>query len=136
MLVSLYPTSTHRLPLLFCLLIASYFAQAGSNKAHFIESKNADILMRAGADESWEECFKFKAGDTLDYSLRSPQPLNFNIHYHRENTVNYPVKTTLHEQTSGSFTAPETDTYCFMWGNTEQQKKSFVVHFEFNLRKP
>jgi hypothetical protein len=41
--------------------------------------------------------------------------VDFNIHYHRDKDVFYPVKASASRAGEGSFTAPHADTYCLMW---------------------
>jgi hypothetical protein len=62
-----------------------------------------------------ERCLKLEAGQSLRYSFRSSEPVDFNIHFHRGNDVFYPVKQAAVRSVKATFQATATDDYCLMW---------------------
>lgn len=64
-----------------------------------------------------EHCFKLAAGAEVKYRFKASGEIDFNIHYHRDKDVFFPVK---HERVlrhAGAFRAPAADDYCLMWEN-------------------
>ncbi len=68
-----------------------------------------------------EECFKLPAGETIGYAFEATSPVDFNIHYHRGNDVEYPVKGDQMRQADDRFSAPVSEEYCLMWTNQTLQ---------------
>ena len=68
-----------------------------------------------------EECFKLPAGETIGYAFQSTEAVDFNIHYHRGNDVEYPVKSDQVREADARFTAPSSEEYCLMWTNRTLQ---------------
>jgi hypothetical protein len=62
--------------------------------------------------EFHEECVQLTARQQLGYSFRSPAPVEFNIHYHRDDKIHYPVHRKRVTALSGSYVPKRTDGYC------------------------
>ncbi|MEP7069333.1 MAG: hypothetical protein ABI789_08840 [Usitatibacter sp.] len=62
-----------------------------------------------------EECVRLEAGENRRFYWKSDAPVDFNIHYHREREVFYPVKRDAMRGDGGSFTAKTGEDYCWMW---------------------
>ena len=62
-----------------------------------------------------ERCVRLDAGESIRYRFSSSVPVDFNVHYHRDKDVFYPVKASASRAAEASFTAPHADTYCLMW---------------------
>jgi hypothetical protein len=69
------------------------------------------------ANEFQEECMQLAAGQRLGYSFHAAAPLDFNLHYHRDGKILYPVLKNGIAKVAGSFTSPRNDGYCLMWRN-------------------
>ena len=65
-----------------------------------------------------ERCLKLAAGQSIRYSFRSSEPVDFNIHAHRGSEVIYPVKQAGVRESSGTFQADVAEDYCLMWQHT------------------
>lgn len=68
-----------------------------------------------------EECFKLPAGATMGYAFESSEPVDFNVHFHRGNDVEYPVRGDQVRQADDRFTAPSAEEFCLMWTNRTLQ---------------
>ena len=55
------------------------------------------------------------AGEKRRYHWKSTAPVDFNIHYHEEPEVFYPVKRDGMRGDGGTFTARKPQDYCWMW---------------------
>jgi hypothetical protein len=62
-----------------------------------------------------EECVSLRPGDRLDYAFDSPEPVDFNIHYHEGNAVVMPVVREKARADAGMYTAQIAQDYCLMW---------------------
>ena len=64
-----------------------------------------------------EECFRLPADGSVGYAFEATGPVDFNIHFHRGNDVEYPVKSDQVRQADARFVAPSAQEYCLMWTN-------------------
>ncbi len=78
-----------------------------------------------------ESCLKLRASETINYSFSSNQNLDFNIHYHLKNKVEYPLKLQAKTHQADSFTALLAQGYCLMWTNRGSQ----LVQLKFKYDK-
>jgi hypothetical protein len=73
------------------------------------------VIKPGGFDE---RCLRLRAGEAIDFRFASDTRLDFNIHYHRDREVFYPVRqAAVREASTVRFVAPATDDYCLMWEN-------------------
>jgi hypothetical protein len=77
------------------------------------EAKTFKVELQPGAVH--EECQRVEAGDKRGYSWKSDTAVDFNIHYHRDPEVFYPVKRSAMRGDGGSFAAKTGEDYCWMW---------------------
>lgn len=83
-----------------------------------------------------EECLMLQAGEKLRYAYDSTEPLLFNIHYHVDESVHYPVRPAERQQQSEtSFTAALAQTYCLMWENTNKTASALLNYRIERVRK-
>ena len=62
-----------------------------------------------------EECQRVEKGEKRRYHWKSDAPVDFNIHYHKETEVFYPVKRDAMRGDGGTFNAKTGEQYCWMW---------------------
>jgi hypothetical protein len=83
---------------------------------------------------SYEECLEVYPGQVLDYSFKASDFVDFNIHYHTEEEIRYPVNEKGVRSGKGSISVDEMEYYteeqeylCLMWDNLnwESVKVSF-----------
>ena len=82
--------------------------------------------------QSHEECLTLAADQSLLYSFKSSQPLDFNIHYHQGDAVTYPVQQKAVSRSFNGFSAPLEQTYCLMWIN----RSSAPATLNYSLQVP
>jgi hypothetical protein len=70
-----------------------------------------------------EECIRLKSGEQRKYYWKSDAPVDFNIHYHHEPEVFYPVKRDAMRGDGGLFTAKSGEDYCWMWTARDKPAK-------------
>ncbi|HUQ28705.1 MAG TPA: hypothetical protein VM051_08935 [Usitatibacter sp.] len=62
-----------------------------------------------------EECVKLEGGELRKYYWKSDRAVDFNIHYHVDKDVFYPVKRDGMRGDGGTFIAKTAQDYCWMW---------------------
>ena len=75
------------------------------------------------AKKMHEECHRIEAGGERKYAWKSDAPVDFNIHYHREPEVFFPVKRDAMRGDGGTFTAKTGEDYCWMWTARDKPAK-------------
>jgi hypothetical protein len=76
------------------------------------------------SSNSYEECIELRPGLVFDYEFDVSDIVNFNIHYHTEDGIEYPVekrgvtfgKGTI-DPSGHKFYTEEQENYCLMWDN-------------------
>ena len=64
---------------------------------------------------------KLSAGESIRYVFESSAPVEFNIHFHRGDSIEYPVKRDSVVQADDRFIARSAEEYCLMWTNRSLQ---------------
>jgi hypothetical protein len=70
-----------------------------------------------------EECVKLQAGELRKYYWKANGPVDFNIHYHVDKDVFFPVKRDGMRGDGGTFVAKLAQDYCWMWTAREKPVK-------------
>jgi hypothetical protein len=70
-----------------------------------------------------EECVTLQAGEKRKYYWKADGPVDFNIHYHVDKDVFYPVKRDGMRGDGGTFTAKGAQDYCWMWTTRDKPVK-------------
>ncbi|MEP5766609.1 MAG: hypothetical protein ABJ308_18570 [Halieaceae bacterium] len=86
------------------------------------------LTIAPGAIE--EPCYPMQKTDRLEFSFSADQALDFNLHYHDDEGVSFPLNFKAVQHKEGVFIAPEPQTYCLMWTN----KQAEPVKLEYQLR--
>jgi hypothetical protein len=86
----------------------------------------------------YEECLELAPGQIMEYSFRTSKPVDFNIHYHGEDKIYYPVSESNVTSRSGTLNVKEQEFYtegqeyfCLMWENPSD--KRVRLEFDCNL---
>ncbi|HDO26325.1 MAG TPA: hypothetical protein ENG95_06760 [Nitrospirae bacterium] len=89
---------------------------------------------------SYEECLELLPVHIMEYSFTASKPLTFNIHYHTEEDIIYPVLKEEVSEWSGILSVADQDYYdsdqeffCLMWGNPHTE--SVKIIFEYKVRE-
>ncbi len=64
-----------------------------------------------------EHCLRLDAGEAIGWRFTATAPMDFNIHFHRGESVLQPVRREAAARGSGAFRARSADVYCLMWSN-------------------
>ena len=87
-----------------------------------------------------EECVELLPGNILEYSFRASKPLKFNIHYHAEDELHYPVSMENVDEWKGvldvgniSYYTKEQEYFCLMWENPHSESVS--ITYQCRIKK-
>jgi len=64
-----------------------------------------------------ELCGALQVGQSVEWQFEAGQALDFNIHYHEGQGVQYPVRVDRVRQQRGQLVVDSTQDYCWMWSN-------------------
>jgi hypothetical protein len=118
------------------LLLLSGCATSGSNEDVGMSINDTVIIKPSG---SYEDCIEVLPGQIMNYSFNASNFVSFNVHYHTETGIYYPVnkkgvmfgKESLDPQKLDYYT-DEQESFCVMWDNlnSEPVKVSFKANAE------
>ncbi len=144
-----------RKTLLFCsiLLIINGCTVSGDKSSNILKKEIGGERIHdrftIKPSRSYEECIELQPGMVFDYYYDASDFVDFNIHYHGEDKVHYPVtkkgsmggKGTIDPNTH-DFYIEEQEFYCLMWENVGEEpvKVSFActlkqMHKERKMEK-
>lgn len=103
-------------------LLAAAFA-FGLAQAAAETRTNQTFSVTLAPQKVHEVCTQMTAGDKRNYHWKSDGPVDFNIHYHKDKDVFYPVKRDGMRGDGGTFTAKAAEDYCWMWTAKEKAVK-------------
>ncbi len=90
-------------------------------------------------NRSYEECVELLPSHVMEYSFKASKPVDFNIHYHGEEKVFYPVSKVDVNQWRGtidvssqSYYKKELEDFCLMWQNPHSDR--VIVTFDYEIR--
>jgi hypothetical protein len=88
---------------------------------------------------SYEECVEVLPAQIMEYSFKTSEPVNFNIHYHAEKGYFYPVKKNDVSTLEGilnpeelEYYSEEQEHFCLMWKNPFN--KNVGLTFEYKTK--
>jgi hypothetical protein len=86
--------------------------------SHGAQDSRRDRLEQViASDDSYELCLVLAQDQQLRYTFSAPRKLDFNIHYHADHEVFYPVSEDQIMGTTATYTAQSEQEYCLMWTN-------------------
>ena len=80
-----------------------------------------------------EDCVELLPGDSLIYSFRTSEPVDFNIHYHENGRIFYPVSKKDVSGQKGEYESTKKQFYCLMW--TSHQKAPVSLTYSYDIRE-
>lgn len=107
------------LSLLTAALISQAAAQGAKHHTYVTTHK----------DEVGEVCPELKAGQTLNFKFKSSEDVEFNLHYHLDDKVEYPIKPQTLKSINKSYKAPIDQTYCLMWKGISEKPSKIQVGY-------
>lgn len=87
------------------------------------DSADRKIAVTLPAGDIHEECMTLKPGDRRAYEWKSDVPVDFNIHYHHEPKIFFPVKKDHVRSAHGTFVPKSEEAYCWMWTSGKSPAK-------------
>jgi hypothetical protein len=81
-------------------------------------------------DDSYELCLLLAQDQQLRYTFSAPGKLDFNIHYHADHQVFYPVSEDQIMDATATFSAQSEQEYCLMWTNQGDADVQFSLEYE------
>jgi hypothetical protein len=64
-----------------------------------------------------EECRTLAAEERVHYRFNASASVDFNVHFHRGDAVDYAVKKERVREGASTFNAPSAQDFCWMWAN-------------------
>jgi len=108
----------------FLVLMVAYTMASLWILSQPIVARPSLITLRAPSDtvslapfEFREFCLDLAAQDEIRYDFRSDQPVEFNIHYHEDMKIQFPVQLSGIAVHADKFVADGDRLYCLMWTN-------------------
>lgn len=121
--------ANHLIPtFLFCLAAAGMGDTVRANKQG-VNSALKEVKVAVAPHKFHEECLALEARQSIRFSFSAARSLDFNIHYHKDKDILYPVRAKEVTAHKGEFTAKEAGEYCLMWENAHHD--SIVLTYEF-----
>ena len=75
----------------------------------------SEVSIEAGEIE--EPCFALAMTDRIEYTFNSDYPVDFNLHYHQDKGIYFPVEMKNVSEHAGTFISTGSREYCLMWTN-------------------
>lgn len=97
---------------------------------------NGQILlfpMQNYAGHFREHCMTLPIGRTLKLTVRTPQPVKVNVHYHTPDSTDFLFDRIFGDAESETVTAEVGGEYCIEVTNAENRDSAFDVQLEFEL---
>jgi len=79
-----------------------------------------------------EECASAKSGQKFSYSFYASSPVDFNVHYHVGDKIEYPLERNGVTTADGTYVPDHEDIYCLMW--TNHQKESVTLNYKYEIQ--
>lgn len=77
-----------------------------------------------------EICGKLGPHQSVQWRYEAHAPLDFNIHFHVGDKVEYPERQDAQRMLSGTLRPTEERDYCWMWKNREDKAVSLVIQLQ------
>ena len=105
-------------------------ALAASTPAWAQQKPAGGIQVEIMPSQHYEVCLQMTRNETIAYTFRADQALDFDIHYHQDKNVIFPVKNSGLLGLSDSFVAPASETYCLLWTNPQAVSATLSIRLE------
>lgn len=101
--------------------------------SHGAEDSHGNRLKRViAANDSYELCLVLARDQSLHYAFSAPRRLDFNIHYHDEHEIFYPVSRDQIMDAKTTFSAQSEQEYCLMWTNQGDTDVPLILEYNKN----
>lgn len=123
----------------FLLFSIVFFIQACSTADIKEPSFNNSVQILPG--DSYEECVELVPNQLMQYSFTSSRKVNFNIHYHNNESILYPVNekniTFWKDSISPDdyeYYSKEQEYFCLMWDNLNNESVKITFNYYINTK--
>ena len=101
------------------------------NMPHKLSTKKEEIVsITLKPKRFYEKCVDLRPVQRLEYGFNSIGTLSFNLHFHEEGELYYPVKEDLVSELKKTFQAKKRGYYCLKWGNPGREDVKMNYHFK------
>ena len=123
------------------ILLISFiiFIQACSTAEVKGPSLTDSVQIKPG--DSYEECVELVPNQLMHYSFTSSKNVNFNVHYHVEKSILYPVNEqniTFWEDSISpddyAFYSTDQEYFCLMWDNLDSESVKVTFNYRVNTK--
>ena len=119
---------------LIAFLVATLAGAAAASEADtLLGHLEKEVSLAAGKSE--EPCFAMAMTDRLMFSFEADTGLDFNIHYHENDSVSFPVSVKNREKEEGEFFATGSRQYCMMWTNRTESAVQLTYSYKIYRRE-
>jgi len=91
--------------------------------------------------DSYEECVELVSNQLMHYSFTSSKSINFNVHYHADEIIYYPVNEKNITSWKGSMSPDDFDYYsreqeffCLMWDNLNPENVKVTLNYRVDTK--
>jgi hypothetical protein len=116
------------MPLFFLAALSAFMVSGCSSLANGEETE-----VTLNPSKIHEECMELLPRDVLSYSFNASGPVDFNIHFHDEENISYPVSRKNIASYEGQYSPAKEQMYCLMWTNV--QKTTVQLTYTFKVEK-
>lgn len=81
-----------------------------------------------------EFCIMANKSQHLEIEVRTPHPIDFNVHFHAPEKTLFPVKERVVAHADFDVLAERTGEYCLMWKNPRKLQDSFTVKTRYRVK--
>jgi hypothetical protein len=117
---------------LMALMLATTPALAEETE-NVLAHLDREVVLGAGKVE--EPCFAMAISDRLQFAFEADSGLNFNIHYHENDSVSFPVSVKDRKKEEGEFFATGSRQYCMMWTNHTESDVKLTYRYTVSRRE-
>lgn len=121
------------------IIVVSATVSSSETKETTIDPNIITMEITIDSSRSYEECVEVLPAQIMEYSFKTSEPINFNIHYHAEKGYFYPVKKNGVSTLKGflypeelKYYSEEQEYFCLMWENPHN--KSVNLAFEYKIK--
>ena len=116
------------------LFVIAFYAERyyeGEMPHNLSREDRDELVVTIPAGQAYERCLSVQNGKRLEYVFEAAGPLQFNLHYHLEGDILYPVPSGSRQSLKSSY-SPERKVgyYCMFWGNDQKEPVKLSLRYE------
>ncbi len=115
------------------VLMALALPAQGQQTDMLVAQQEHEVTIEAGKIE--EPCIAMALADRLEWEFSSDTPLDFNLHYHQEDAIFFPVNKKNLDQDQDVFIATGSRQYCMMWTNRDEMPSGLRYRYQLYRSK-